>query len=307
VGPRRGRARPGAASHPAPGGVARSSAGRLHPASPGSRPPARIDRPAAAGDPDRPGQDGRDPGEADQDGGHPLQEPDGHHRRRADQGRLWRDHQCRLLLQPGPPGRPRHPVPPGGPVPVRLQPEYVRRQRSGHFALVSGPKIGDFESGGLVAACLFNDALIVDRYGLLPLQAYAQLKNDDWRFAAGLQFDIFNPLNPNTLTFAYLGGSGNAGGGFPGQARVERYFHPDDESQITLTLGISEPISTTVNNSLRISEDNGWPDVEMRAALALGPLQGEGPLAKRPFEAGVSGLVGQIRTTDPGGGGPARR
>jgi hypothetical protein len=107
------------------------------------------------------------------------------------------------------------------------------------------------------------------------------------------------------LTFAYMGGSGNAGAGFPGQARVERYLHPSDDSQVTLTLALSEPISTTVNNQLRISEDNGWPNVETRATLALGPLQGEGPLAKRPFEAGVSGLVGQIRTTDPTNG--ARR
>src|SRR5262245_31606343 len=97
------------------------------------------------------------------------------------------------------------------------------------FALVSGPKIGDFESGALVAV-----ALIVDRYGILPIEAYAQLKNDDWRFAAGLQFDVFNPLNPNTLTFAYLGGSGNAGAGFPGQFRAERYLRPSDDSQVTL-------------------------------------------------------------------------
>src|SRR5262245_31680893 len=173
------------------------------------------------------------------------------------------------------------------------------------FALVSGPKIGDFETSGLVAVCLFNDALVVDRYGILPVEAYVQLKNDDWRFAAGLQFDVFNPLNPNTLTFAYLGGSGNAGAGFPGQFRVERYLRPSDDSQVTLTLGLSEPISTTVNNQLRISEDNGWPNVEGRAAWAFGPLVGEGPLAKRPFEAGVSGLVGQIRTTDPTNG--ARR
>jgi hypothetical protein len=166
------------------------------------------------------------------------------------------------------------------------------------LGMVSGPKLCDFETSGVVALCLFNDALIVDRYGILPIQAYAQLKNDDWRFAAGLQFDIFNPLNPNMLTFSYLAGSGNAGMGFPGQARVERYFHPSDDAQVTLTVGLSEPISTTVNNNLAINEDNGWPNVEARAALALGPLQGEGPLAKRAFEAGVSGLVGQIRTTD---------
>jgi hypothetical protein len=164
-------------------------------------------------------------------------------------------------------------------------------------AFVAGPKIGTFETGGLIVVALFNDALIVDRYGILPVQAYAQLKNDDWRFAAGLQFDIFNPLNPTTLAFSFLGGSGNAGAGFPGQVRVERYFHPDDDTQFTLTFGLSEPLSTTVNNSFTLSEDNGWPNVEGRASLALGPLEGEGPLAKRPFEAGVSGLVGQLRTT----------
>src|SRR5262249_20053266 len=121
----------------------------------------------------------------------------------------------------------------------------------------------------------------------------------------GLQVDIFNPLNPTTLTFAYLGRSGNAGGGFPGQFRVERYLHPAEDTQITITVGLSEPVSTTVNNQLRISEDNGWPNVESRVALALGPLVGEGPLAKRPFETGVSGLIGQNRTTDPANG--ARR
>jgi hypothetical protein len=165
------------------------------------------------------------------------------------------------------------------------------------FGLMTGPKFGDFETGGLVVFCLFNDALVVDRYGVLPIQAYGQLKNDDWRFAAGLQFNVFNPINPTMLTFSFLGGSGNAGAGFPGQARVERYFRPADDTQVTLTLALSEPISTTVNNNLRVSEDNGWPNVETRASLALGPLQGEGPLAKRAFEAGVSGLVGQNRTT----------
>jgi hypothetical protein len=164
---------------------------------------------------------------------------------------------------------------------------------------VSGPRLGDFDTGGLVALCLFNDALVVDRYGILPIQAYLEAKNTDWRFAAGLQFDIFSPLNPNTLTFAYLGGSGNAGAGFPGQARVERYVYLDNDTQVTLTAGISEPLPTTVNDRLRVSEDNGWPNIEARAAIALGPLQGEGIKTRRPFEFGVSGLIGQLRTTDP--------
>jgi hypothetical protein len=145
--------------------------------------------------------------------------------------------------------------------------------------------------------CLFNDALIVDRYGILPVQGFAQLKNDDWRIAAGLQFDIFNPLNPTMLTFGYLSGSGNAGVGFPGQFRIERFVQFSDDAEGKLTFGLSEPISTTVNDALRISEDNGWPNVEGRASIAFGPFEGEGLQAKRIFEAGVSGVIGQIRTT----------
>jgi hypothetical protein len=167
------------------------------------------------------------------------------------------------------------------------------------FALVSGPRVGDFETGGLVAVNLYNDAIVVDRYGILPLQAYAHLKNDDWRFAAGLQLDVFNPLDPTVLPFSQLGGSGNTGA-FRGQVRAERYFRPSGDSQVTLTVGLSEPVASSVNNSLRVSEDNGWPNVEGRAAVALGPLVGSGPDARRPVEVGWSGVVGQLRTTLPG-------
>lgn len=39
---------------------------------------------------------------------------------------------------------------------------------------------------------------------------------------------------------------------------------------------------------------NGWPNVEGRIALALGA---PGATGVRPFEVGISGIVGQIRTT----------
>ena len=186
-----------------------------------------------------------------------------------------------------------------GPAPGFRQQTFDANARpSTIFAFISGPELGSFQSSAVIMACFYSSSLIQDLYGLLPVQAYAQLKNDDWRFAAGLQFDIFNPLNPTVLPFSYLAGSGNAGAGFPAQFRVERYFHPDDDTQITLTAGLSDPLPTTVNN-LTISEDNGWPNVECRAALALGELTGEGPDAKRPFELGISGLIGQIRTGTP--------
>jgi hypothetical protein len=167
------------------------------------------------------------------------------------------------------------------------------------FALVSGPEVCGFQSSAVIMVCFYSSSLIQDLYGVLPVQAYFQLKNDDWRIAAGLQFDIFNPLNPTVLPFSYLAGSGNAGLGFPAQLRVERYLHLDDDAQVTLIAGISDPLPTTVSNTLNISEDNGWPNIEARAALSLGPMTGEGLTARRPFELGVSGVVGQIRTTTP--------
>jgi hypothetical protein len=145
-------------------------------------------------------------------------------------------------------------------------------------------------------AALYNDNVIIDRYGLLPIQAFGQIKNDEWRFAAGLQLDIFNPLNPTVLPFSLLMASGNAGT-YRGQARCEHYIYPTPESQITLIGGIGEPIPTVISDGFEISEDNGWPNIEGRAALGLGPLVGEGLEAKRPLEVGMSGVVGQIRTT----------
>ena len=165
-------------------------------------------------------------------------------------------------------------------------------------AFVSGPDVCGMQSSAVIAAVFYSSSLIEDLWGVLPIQAFAQLKNDDWRFAAGLQLDIFNPLNPNVLPISYLGASGNVGA-FRTQARVERYLLPSDDSQITLTAGLSDPIPTTVSNAFRISEDNGWPNVECRAAWALGPLTGEGLDAKRPFEYGISGVVGQMRNTVP--------
>jgi hypothetical protein len=169
------------------------------------------------------------------------------------------------------------------------------RQTSLAF-LVMGPKVCEFDTGGVVMLTLYNDSLFADRYGILPVLAYGQLKNDEWRFAAGLQFDIFNPLNPTVLPFSYLFTSGNAGV-YRGQMRVERYFYPSETSQITLTGGIGDPTPSLVNSSFEFSEDNGWPNVEGRIALGLGPLQEEGLAAKRPVELGFSGVVGQIRNT----------
>jgi hypothetical protein len=136
----------------------------------------------------------------------------------------------------------------------------------------------------------------------LPYQAFGELKNETWRFAGGLQSDIFAPLLPTVLPFSYLMASGNTGV-FRGQLRAERFYYPAVDEQITLTAGLSEATPTIFNNSTivtgspALTEDNGIPNLEMRASWAVGQPVQVGLEAKRPFEVGLSTLAGQQRTT----------
>jgi hypothetical protein len=184
---------------------------------------------------------------------------------------------------------------PGSPFGFDSQTFDAHARQTNVFALFTGPEVFDFKSGGFVWVNLYDNSIVADRYGLLPLVAFGELKNDDWRFAAGLQIDVFNPLLPTVLPLSYLATSGNTGL-FRGQARVERFLYPAEDVQVTLTGALSEPIPTTVNPRLRVSEDNGLPNLDVRAAVGFGAVQGTGLEAHRPIEAGVSASCGQIRT-----------
>jgi hypothetical protein len=175
-------------------------------------------------------------------------------------------------------------------------------------AIFTGPEVCGFRSGGMFWAFLYNDALIVDRYGVLPVQAWGELKNDDWRFAAGLQFNVFCPNAPTMLTFSMLIGSGDAGNNFPGQFRIERYLHPSSDSQWTFQFALSDPVPTgiiskdpisaiiTGTPATRLNEDNGWPSLEGRIAYSIGELKQEGLEQKRAVEIGASVVGTQLRT-----------
>ena len=134
--------------------------------------------------------------------------------------------------------------------------------------------------------------------GFCCRQSYGELINDDWRFAAGLQFDVFAPGLPTVLPFSYLGGSGSPGNCIRGQIRLERFVDVGSDSQLTLQGALSEPLNTYVIPDLTLDEDNGWPNVEGRIAFGLGEPAPIGLLTQRPLEVGVSGVVGQLRRTD---------
>lgn len=59
-----------------------------------------------------------------------------------------------------------------------------------------GPEIFGMQSGGLVLTYFYGESLLEDQQGLFIPRGYAELKNEQWRFAAGALGDIINPRIP---------------------------------------------------------------------------------------------------------------
>lgn len=177
----------------------------------------------------------------------------------------------------------------------------LHARQSAISARFSGPTVFGFTPGAETLTLFFNDNISDDNYGMLVYFAYGELRNDDMRFAAGLQRDIFNPVGPTVLPMSLLYGSGNAGS-YRGQIRFERFIHFDEGSQFTIQAGLSNPISTLVRDSVKdpLVEDNGWPNIEGRLSLGVGEVEDYmGGRKQRPLEFGVSGVVGQLRISKP--------
>lgn len=174
----------------------------------------------------------------------------------------------------------------------------IHGRQSNIGASFIGPEANGFTPSATFVAFIANDSLTGDSYGLLPYNAYGELKNEDWRFAAGLQNDVFNPRKPNVISLAAMFTTGNTGS-FRSQARLERFIKPSDTAEYTFQFALSDPIQSVLGSrDLRIQEDNGWPNVEGRISMGLGQEDKlTGNRNVRPFELGTSAFVGQIRTT----------
>ncbi len=174
----------------------------------------------------------------------------------------------------------------------------IHGRQSNIGATFIGPEANGFTPSATFVSFIANDTLTGDSYGFLPYNAFGELKNDDWRFAAGLQNDVFNPRKPTSISLAAMFTTGNTGS-FRSQARIERFIKPSDASEYTIQVALSDPIQSVFGSrDLRIQEDNGWPNVEGRVSMGLGQAETlVGNRKARPFELGSSAFVGQIRTT----------
>lgn len=171
----------------------------------------------------------------------------------------------------------------------------INARQTAFGAAFTGPPVVGFTPAATVLVFIQNDSLTSDAYGLLPYNVFAELRNDDWRFAAGLMSDVFNPGNPTTIPLLKLFFSGNTGS-FAGALRAEHFYKPDPAFQLTTQVALRKPIASVVTSNQRLIEDNGWPNVEGRVAAGLGAVEElAGGRKLRWLEVGVSGVVGQLR------------
>ncbi len=165
-------------------------------------------------------------------------------------------------------------------------------------AVFTGPDWEGFTPSAVTKLYFVNGSLTSDTYGVLPVVAFADLKNQHWRISAGLQSDLFAPRDPVVIPLALLGGSGNPGT-FRGQLRLEHFIRPSDDLQLTLQLAASDPTTTVlIDSSRRTTEGNGWPNLESRAVLGIGAAcERMGARSERAVELGIAGVGGQLRNT----------
>jgi len=178
-------------------------------------------------------------------------------------------------------------------------------QQSMVHAAFRGPKWGNWTPGAFAIFWL-QDNLLAEGYSFTPVVAYGEIGNGAWRVAAGQNFDVFAPRDPDTLPNGKLAATGNPGAYRP-QFRVERNFEAGPGFGGVVQLAASSPVTTALPSNVdlanlqgqEIVEDNGWPNLEARLNFGFGPYADRaGGRSLRPVELGVSGIVGQLRVLD---------
>jgi hypothetical protein len=173
------------------------------------------------------------------------------------------------------------------------------------YAAFRGPKWGSWTPGAFAIFWL-QDNLLAEGYSFTPVVAYGEIGNGAWRVAAGQNFDVFAPRDPDTLPNGKLAATGNPGAYRP-QFRVERTFEAGPGFGGVVQLAASSPVTTALPSNVdlanlqgqEIVEDNGWPNLEARLNFGFGAnADRAGGRNLRPVELGVSGIVGQLRVLD---------
>ena len=164
------------------------------------------------------------------------------------------------------------------------------------FFKIKGAQLGDFQLGGTIYAYLFDGDLLSGKYGVYPGMAYIDATSDKWRFAAGLQQDVFSPMIPTMVDrMSAFAGSGNAGNSFKPQLRVERFFVKGTD-RLVIQGAIADALPSNIKPGFVDSTENtGVPNLEGRIAWTRGNDR-EATLPWPKYVLGVSGATGRFRT-----------
>ena len=163
---------------------------------------------------------------------------------------------------------------------------------------VRGREYGGFQLGGVIQAQLFDGDLFSGKYGVYPGVAYIEAANERWRFAAGLQPDVFSPKIPRMIdSMSGMAGSGNPGNSMKPQLRAERFVLTGG-GKLTLQAALADAQPSNIQPpSLASTENTGRPNYEARVAYARGAADAAVSMVPHPeWEIGVSGARGAFRT-----------
>jgi hypothetical protein len=171
------------------------------------------------------------------------------------------------------------------------------------FFSIDGAKLGDFKLGGSIYAYLFDGNLLSGKYGFYPGFAYIDAVSDRWRFAAGLQMDIFSPMIPTMVDrMSAFAGSGNPGNSFKPQLRAEHTI-ASGRDRILIQGAMSDAVASNIKppsnaDPLAASiENTGLPNMEARIAWTRGnPAADNAWLPWAEYTLGLSGATGKYRT-----------
>lgn len=169
------------------------------------------------------------------------------------------------------------------------------KQSQLNFA-VTGPAWGEWQPGGVIATNFMGSQPLRNFSGVNTVLAYGEFKSDQWRFAFGRMLDLFGPITPSTVNGLQQRGAGNIGI-YRGAFHVDRYLTVSDTMRWTISSRLSQQDISDYQGipSVR-GKDNGWPNIEARIGVELGEMCSFG----RPFEIGISGVMGEIQAVqDP--------
>ena len=172
---------------------------------------------------------------------------------------------------------------------------------------IRGRELGGFQLGGVIQAQLFDGDLLSGKYGVYPGIAYVEAANEHWRFAAGLQPDVFSPKIPRMVdSMSGMAGSGNPGNSLKPELRVERFVLTDG-GKLTLQAALADAQPSNIQPpSLASTENTGKPNYEARIAFARGAADKTVSWTPYPeWELGISGATGSFRTFSIAGAFPA--